>query len=82
MAIEQVVAVIAATVVPQTVVVTPADVAVPPPVQNVVVPEYDFLAQQRWIGSEIKVAGNFTMGSRQSFDSNGRPYDNAGDNND
>ena len=82
MAIEQVIAVIAATVVPQTASVSPVDVAVAPLVRNVVVPDYDFVTQRRWSGGEVKVAGNFTMGSAQSFDSSGRPYDNAADNND
>jgi len=79
MAMEQVLAVIAATVVPQTAVVSPADVAVAPLVQNVVVPDYDFVAQQRMTGREIKVAGNYTMNSQQTYDFQGHPHDATGD---
>lgn len=81
MAIEQVLAVMAATAVPQMGVVSPADVAVAPLVQNVVVPDYDFVAQQRLSGKEIKVAG-FTMNSQQTYDFQGHPNDARGDNND
>lgn len=80
MAIEQVLAVIAATVVPQTGVVSPADVAVAPLVQNVVVPDYDFVAQQRMSDREIKIAGGYTMNSQQTYDFNGKPRDASGDN--
>jgi hypothetical protein len=81
MAIEQVLAVIAATVVPQTAVVSPADVAVAPLVQNIVVPDYDFVAQRRWSGSETKLA-SFTAGSVQTYDFQGKPNDSQMDNND
>jgi hypothetical protein len=82
MAIEQVIAVIAATVVPQTAGVSPADVAVVPLVQNVVVPDYDFVAQRRWSGSEIKLAGSFTAGSVQTYNFQGKPVDSQMDSND
>ena len=82
MAIEQILAVVAATVVPQTAVVSPRDVAVPPLVQNVVVPNYDFVTQRRWSGSEIKLAGNITANSQQTFDFQGRPVDARMDSND
>jgi hypothetical protein len=82
MGIEQVIAVIAATVVPQTAGVSPADVAVAPLVQNVVVPDYDFVTQRRWSGSEIKLAGNYTAGSVQTYDFQGKPNDSNMDSND
>jgi hypothetical protein len=82
MAIEQVLAVIATSIVPQNAAVSPADIAVPPLVQNVVVPDYDFVAQQRLSGVRLKVAGNFTFNSQQTFDFGGHPNDARADNND
>jgi hypothetical protein len=82
MAMEQVLAVIAATVTSNTPVVSPKDLAVIPLVQKVVVPEYDFLTQQRFSsGKNIKVAA-FTFNSAQTYDFQGRPSDARADNND
>jgi hypothetical protein len=78
MAIDQVLAVVVATIVPNTAVVSPADVAVPPLVQKVVVPDYDFVRQQRSSGTEIKTAYSFN--SQQTFDFQGHPNDARGDN--
>jgi hypothetical protein len=81
MAVEQVLAVIAATVAPNTAVISPADVAVTPLVQNIVVPGYDFVMQQRFFGANTKVA-TWTVNTQQTFDFQGRPNDAKADNND
>jgi hypothetical protein len=79
MAMEQVFAMIAATVTPNAAAVSPADVAVPPLVQNIVVPDYDFVTQRRFSTGKIKVAGGYTFNSQQTFDFRGHPSDSTGD---
>jgi len=59
---------------------TPSQIAVKPNVMSIRVPEYDFEGQNRWDGTLM--AGHYTSGSIQTFNSSGKPTDSKSDNND
>ena len=59
---------------------TPSQIAVKPNVMSIMVPAYDFEGQNRWDGTLM--AGSYTSGSIQTFDSSGNPTDSQSDSND
>ena len=59
---------------------TPSQIAVKPNVKSILVPDYDFEGQNRWDGTLI--AGSYTSGSIQTFNTDGKPSDSESDNND
>ena len=59
---------------------TPSSLAVAPHVMEIVVPPYDFNTQSRPIAPLS--FGKYTMGSIQTFNTQGKPNDKAGDSND
>lgn len=59
----------------------PSSFSVKPNTLRVGVPEYDFVAQQRW-SSDMQSEMSYTQGSIQTFDSKGKPSDAKSDQND
>jgi len=59
---------------------TPSQIAVKPNIKSILVPDYDFEGQNRWDGTLI--AGSYTSGSIQTFNTDGKPSDSESDNND
>ena len=82
MAIDTAIALVTATLVGVTNAATPSSIAVAPLIQKVVVPDYDFVTQQRITTTDIKIAGRYTAQSQQTYDHNGKPRDASSDNND
>ncbi len=82
MSISKALAVALSATSPNVAALSPTDLAVSPIVQQLVVPDYNFVTQQRTTKGDTQLAGRFTGGSVQTYGYDGRPNDSNADSND